>query len=193
MRKKETGSIYTWFVMTIIAWLSLAGLSDGIVDWRIWFEQGVMQHWRSVKEWVIAVLLWWVPFRVPSWLIDYFVLASLVIRTSPMPKWNENWRVGPAEIVEEFGYIPFIWKMEWAISHLFQRWPGVILVFIIWPVCLLFLLIEAIRGKAFAPEVETPPNQMRGRMFGWLSRILWCFISFVPVLFVVSTVLYEHG
>ncbi|WP_149774271.1 hypothetical protein [Ruegeria intermedia] len=179
--------------MTVLAWLGLAGLSDAIVEWQNWFEQGVMEHWRSVKEWTIAVLLWWMPFRVPSWLIDYSIISIIVVRTSPIPSWDENWHFGPEDALEEYGFIPFSWKIEWAMSQVFIRWPRRVFLFLTWPVAIPFLSIEAIRGKAFAPEIEIDPNDRRSEMVNWLSRIAWCFVSFIPFLFVCSNVLYAHG
>ncbi|WP_171633190.1 hypothetical protein [Ruegeria sp. HKCCD6119] len=179
--------------MTALAWLGLAGLSDGVVEWKSWFEQGVMQHWRSVKEWITAVLLWWVPFRVPSWLIDYLVIAMIVVRTSPVPRWKENWRFGPEDAQEKYGYIPFTWKLEWAMSQVFIRWPRLALLFFSWPILFPLMTVEAIRGRAFAPEVNVDPKERRSKVIGWYRRISWSFISFIPVLFVCSTMLYEHG
>jgi hypothetical protein len=177
----------------LLAWLGLAGLSDNIVEWQDWFEQGVMDHWRSVKEWTIAVLLWWLPFRVPSWAIDYFVISVIVLRASPMPRWNEGWVFGPPQAREHYGRIPFAWKLEWAMSHIIQRWPPRVLMFFTWPIALPLLSIEAILGRAFSKEVKIDAGQKRRAMARWLTRIAWCGISFIPVLFVCSTVLYEHG
>ena len=177
--------------------LGLAGLSDAIVDWQNWFEQGVMQHWRSVKAWVTAILLWWVPFRVPSWLIDYFVISAIVVRTSPAPKWNERWRFGPEDALEVYGYIPLTWKLEWLMSHMLtpQRLPATLVVFILWPLLLLVAIVEVVRGKSFAPEYaeKTTAIEKRRVTIAWLSRMGWAFVSFIPVLFVCSTVLYELG
>jgi hypothetical protein len=71
----------------ILAWLGLAGVSDAIVDWQLWFEHGIMSHWRSTKEWITAVLLWWLPFSLPSWTLDYFLLGGIVARAKPPRKW----------------------------------------------------------------------------------------------------------
>ena len=182
-----------WVIMTLLAWLGLAGLSDNIVEWLDWFEQGVMEHWRSVKEWTIAVLLWWLPFRVPSWAIDYLVISAIVLRASPTPRWNEGWDFGPSQAREYYGRIPFAWKLEWAMSHVIQRWPRAVLLFFSWPLFLPFGFIEAIRGRAFANEIEYDASQVRSAMVGWLTKIAWVGMSFVPVLFVCSTVLYKHG
>ncbi|WBL34039.1 hypothetical protein O5O51_04880 [Sinirhodobacter sp. HNIBRBA609] len=193
MAQEENTSPVRWLIMTALAWLGLAGLSDSIVVWQNWFEQGVMQHWNSTKEWIIAVLLWWVPFRVPSWLLDYLVISAIVIRSSPLPRWNENWRFGPEDAKQVYGFVPFRWKFEWAMSHVIFRWPKSLALSLLWPVAIPFLAVEAIRGKAFAPEIEFEPRDRRKVVSQWLNRIAWCFVSFIPVLFVCSTLLYEHG
>ena len=195
MATQSNKSLFSWIVVTMLAWLGLAGLSDAIVEWQTWFEQGLMQHWRSVKEWVIAILLWWVPFRVPSWLIDYFVVATIVVRTSESPKWNERWRFGPEDALEVYGYIPLTLKLEWLMSHTFtpHRLPAIAVFFIFWPFLLLLAMVEAIRGKAFAPEVKISASEKRRKTVAWFSRMAWCFVGFLPILFVCSTVLYQHG
>lgn len=193
MNNNENKSILGWLMVTMLAWLGLAGLSDAIVEWQRWFEQGIMQHWRSVKEWAIAVLLWWVPFRVPSWVLDYSIISVIVTRASPVPRWNEHWNFGPADARAEYGYIPFRWKLEWAMSQVFIRWPRIILVFLTWPLALPLLTVEAIRGRAFAPEVPFDRNDKRQAIVNWYKRIAWCFVSFIPILFACSTVLYTHG
>jgi len=179
----------------MLAWLGLAGLSDAIVDWQTWFEQGVMQHWRSLKEWITAILLWWVPFRIPSWLIDYLVIGTIILRTSGAPKWNENWRFGPEQALAKYGYIPLDWKLEWVMGHTFTllRLPAIVVNWVIWPLVIIGLSIEAIRGKAFSDEIKTTASEKRRFMVVWLTRIIWQFVSFIPVIFVCSTVLYQHG
>ncbi|MCL1629763.1 hypothetical protein M3N55_13580 [Roseibaca sp. V10] len=195
MNRRKNRSFFPGFVMIPLAWLGLAGMSDAIVTWQAWFDQGVMQHWRSVKEWLIAILLWWVPFQIPSWILDYFVIGAIVLRTSNAPRWNENWRVGPEQVQKMYGYIPLTWKLEWIMSHTvtLHRLPAIVLNFIFWPITILGLSIEAIRGEAFAQEIKVPASVRRREMIAWQSRIAWCFLSFIPFLFLFSTVLYEHG
>jgi hypothetical protein len=79
----------------------VAGFSDAIIEWQPWIEQGVMPHWRSVKEWRVAVLFWWVPVRIPTRLIDDFVLSTIVIRSAPQPRWKESWHFGPEDALKE--------------------------------------------------------------------------------------------
>lgn len=192
MNERKIG-VVRWLIMTLLAWLGLAGLSDAIVEWQDWFEQDVMEHWRFVKGWVITRLLWWVPFIVPSWFIDYLVISMIVVRTSPIPRWNEHWRFGPAEAMETYGYIPFTWKMEWVMSHVFMRFPRLVLLFLMWPIALSLLLIEVITGKTLATDLDLDLRKRRSAMVSWLIGIVWCFVSFIPVLFALSTVLYKHG
>lgn len=190
MNERKIG-VVGWLIMTLLAWLGLAGLSDAIVEWQDWFEQDVMEHWRFVKGWVITRLLWWMPFIVPSWFIDYLVISMIVVRTSPIPRWNEHWRFGPEEAMETYGYIPFTWKMEWVMSHVFMRFPRLVLLFLMWPIALPWLLIEVITGKMLATDIDL--RKRRSAMVIWLIGIAWCFVSFIPVLFALSTVLYKHG
>lgn len=191
----KNGSFFLWFVLTMLTWLGLAGLSDEIVEWQAWFEQGVMQHWRSIKEWVIAILFWWVPFRVPSWLIDYFVVGAIVFRAGGAVKWNENWRYGPERALAEYGYIPLHWRIEWLMSHTLtlSRFPAHVIFVFIWPLAFLMMIAEAIRGRAFSPKITASANEKRRHMIVWLTRIIWQFVGFIPVLFACSTVLYKLG
>ena len=173
--------------------LGLAGLSDSIIDWQVWFEQGVMNHWRSLKAWIIAVILWWVPFHVPSWFLDYSIISAVVTRSSPIPKWNEHWRYGPDEALRDYGRIPLHWKLEWLMSHFLLRSYKVVLLFLAWPIALPVLCIEAIRGSAFAKDIVMEKRERRVETSRWLTRILGYAAGFIPVLFVCSTILYEHG
>ena len=89
-KKQSVGAIV---IGTLLAWLGLAGLSDSILEWQTWFEQGIMQHWRSIKEWMIAVVLDWVPFNVKSWMIDYSTISAVVARShlkADIAAWKEQ-------------------------------------------------------------------------------------------------------
>ena len=72
----------TYALAIFLSWLGLAGIADNFVERRDWFEVGIMQHWRFFKGWLIYNVFWWLPFAVPSWVIDYFCIGVVVFRSS---------------------------------------------------------------------------------------------------------------
>ncbi len=66
--------------VTVLAWLGLAGLTDNMIEWQSWFEQGIMVHWRSIKAWFSAVVFGWFPWEIPDWFYDYVIIGGLYTR-----------------------------------------------------------------------------------------------------------------
>lgn len=113
-------------VATGLAWLGLAGLVDAWLEWQQWFEQGVMQHWRSVKVWIVAVLLDWVPFNIPLWIIDYSVVGMIVVRCAPYRALSRP-----------------PWPLKETLASFVRVGP---VVFLLWPVALYFILIRGLES-----------------------------------------------
>ena len=169
-------SPFAWIGLTLLAWLGLAGLADEFIEWQAWFEHGLMQHWRSVKEWSIAVLLDWVPFRVPGWFLDYALLGFIVMKSVlPFTELNAfvmTARRGEGVIVDDRGNpIDGFWGR---LSVLGSFWFVCILVALLWPIS----IWQVILGKGAAEERK---------------KLILNFVGFIPVLFVVSTLLYKFG
>ena len=174
-------------VVTALAWLGLAGLSDNIVEWQWWFEVGIMQHWRSVKEWVIAVLLDWVPFRVNPWMIDYVSIGSLTVggmMRSLLPS------------LDKFDKGKEFTKRQKATSMPFV----IAFFFIVWPINLVRALVgddnptNKDRAAAERGVEQACRKMLRFETTLSLRRSLFRgFVLFIPILFVCSNLLYEFG
>src|SRR5680860_651883 len=68
-------------ILIALSWLGLSGVADNIVEWRDWYEVGVIEHWRTVKTWIDENFLFWAPFRIPSWLFDFAIIGSVMLRS----------------------------------------------------------------------------------------------------------------
>lgn len=169
--------------MTALAWLGLAGLSDAIVEWQAWFEQGVMQHWRSIKQWMIAVIFFWVPISIPSWLIDYFVVGIMIRRSLPKIRW-----VGP---VPSGGSCEDIVVRNDIRLTLLLAHAGRFTCLMIWPLVIIHSIIMMVTD--FPWEKEEDRIIYRNNSWNVLTKLIWYLISFIPFLFVVSNLLYDFG
>jgi hypothetical protein len=176
-------------VTTGLAWLGLAGLTDNILEWQSWFEQGVMEHWRSIKEWVIAVLLDWVPFRVQSWMIDYLAISGVVARShlrTDMEAWREKGmsrkRLLFLTPIATAGYL-FLWPFS-VLSAVLNT-----------PHDLGWIRRDSQDldpGESLTPMQEqlrsSRPLLKRSR-----GELRLAVLGFIPVVFVSSTLLYRFG
>jgi len=59
------------FVLTIVG---LSGLANGIVEWREFFDYGLIKHYLELRSWAMGYL----PFRLPSWVGDYVTLGLAI-------------------------------------------------------------------------------------------------------------------
>ena len=171
----------TWVVLTGLSWLGLAGLFDAIVEWRDWFEFGIMEHWRSVKQWLIAVAFDWLPFRVRPWQIDYLVIGALMLRSIPKFIWTQ-----PAE----FRAIQpdRLLKTDLALSELLIAHPRKLVAAMFWPLVLLNTFATYLLD--YGPDVPKEHVEIwKARNRVLLLRMAWFGLSFIPILFVASNLL----
>jgi hypothetical protein len=146
------------------------------VEWVTWFEVGIMNHWRDVKDW----LLGWLPFFTPWWFIEYFILGSAYARAvsvSLLDQVREN-------LGEES------WKREWTEVTILQRTAWTMLSWFIsvltWPIFLTvlpFLLLPNSHRVWRVLENE----KLTKKYFTRISRLFFTsLLCFVPILFVLS-------
>ncbi|MEP1535136.1 MAG: hypothetical protein ABJX35_01605 [Hyphomicrobiales bacterium] len=74
--------IWQVVVAVLLSWIGLAGLTDGVVQWKEWFELGWMVHWRAIKAVLIEYAFFWLPFEVPTYLIDYLTIGAVTARAT---------------------------------------------------------------------------------------------------------------
>ncbi|MDA5094225.1 hypothetical protein O2N63_09000 [Aliiroseovarius sp. KMU-50] len=201
MPNMDSSSKLGFVITTLLAWLGLAGFIDAIIEWQNWFEQGVMEHWRSTKVWIATVLFWWFPIPIPSWAIDYCVIGGIVIRAKPPMKWAvpDGFNMSELKLSE---------RVHVFASRCLNNFPKDFAIFLLWPLYLLFVFVLliapkpnglAVKADFKLPNGDQPPDV-------WISqneiimvtrqvhfRLLWYFASFIPFLFVVSKLLYEFG
>jgi hypothetical protein len=179
MKKYEFKSWFIWLGALFLSWLGLAGLADNIVEWREWFDIGIMEHWRIVKLWLTETLLFWFPYSVPSWVVDYLLLGCVFIRPYLLnttqksaeragEKMREQ-KVASYTVTHQSG-IPFLWVIP---SLLF------------WPV-VLFDEIKDICFNHFS-GTKSPQSETLFKM------VLISVVSFVPVLFVATDLIGTLG
>lgn len=185
MSETKKSGLITTIVLTLLAWLGLAGVSDNWVEWQNWFEIGIMQHWRSVKEWLIAVVFDRMPFQVQPWMIDWVLVGSIVSRSfhTPMPS-------NPTGAELDWD----LW-LEWRIRQIFSR----VFVVLFWPLYLFAMLVVTEKNRReLIRDGKLKPRQYDHEIYAstyskWKLLLFWNFILFIPVLFVCSTWLYKFG
>ena len=187
--QRKRGLIVT-LVTTVLALLGLAGLFDAIVEWQNWFDQGVMQHWRSVKEWMSAVLFWWVPFHIPRWVYDYAVIGLMLARAAQY-HWQDGWSDRPPKLDARMSDTAK--RADLFISHYTRRFPIILFShLLLWPVMLAHAVIMVAMQY---PHADSQADWMRQRSLyrRYFVRAAYTLAAFIPVLFVCSTLLYELG
>lgn len=194
-----------WLITTFLAWLGLAGFVDGLVEWRYWFEQGVMVHWSSVKAWFAVVIFGWMPFEIPSRLIDYLTLGAV-------------YAYGVSDI--EFGPRAFVPRSPDGKLLLRKRLKGYLGAFtsatlgrlpiiILWPYLLVVMTITTLVAPSGDQQIMLPArillggrvlpahsinqDDLRRKNWEFLGKLLLTYLGFIPFLFLVSNVLYQFG
>ncbi|MGD9864519.1 MAG: hypothetical protein AB7S99_15040 [Pseudodonghicola sp.] len=173
-----------WYIFlggTAFSWLGLAGLSDNIVEWKEWFDIGVMEHWRIMKHWIAETVLFWVPFQFPDWFIDYLVLGGVFIRPYAL---NMNIRAANRvrEEMKEKNETRFV-------VHQHSNHPAIWIVgnFLVWPASLTILLIEYMRNYLSKQKIPEPQSHATVKL------IAWSVLSFIPILFVATDLITTFG
>lgn len=70
-----------WRIVAIILGaLAVPSMADGIVTYVEWFQQGFIEPIQRVKAFIRG-LLWWVPFTLPDFWIEYFWLGIVFLRS----------------------------------------------------------------------------------------------------------------
>jgi hypothetical protein len=172
MKKHEFKSWFVGLTALFLSWLGLAGLADNLVEWRDWFDVGIMEHWRTVKLWLTETVLFWFPYSVPSWVVDYLLLGCVFIR----PYLLNTTRKSADRAAEEM-------RERKVVSYTVTHQSGlpflwVITALLFWPVVLFDeikdFLSNRIRGFK-SPQSETI-----------FKIVITSIVSFVPILFVAT-------
>jgi hypothetical protein len=162
------------FIVTILAWLGLAGLSDNMIEWRDWFETGFMQHWRSIKYWLSYNLFAWIRIELPTWVFDWLLLGVIFTRSiivadttaRPLYKFKKKELAAVAVYVLCGPLTPVLYYFTYRIT------------------------LGLVRQSERQSELE--PALLRARNH-WLVVVCFSLLGFIPFVFVCSTLLYEFG
>lgn len=184
----------------VLSWIGLSGVADGLVEWKDWFEIGWMEHWRALKNYIILIVFSWLPFRVPSWTIDYFTLGLLTLRGvySGIIELKRQKNMQSRYILNPIILAVLFWPVFWAYcllsyigiikrnlrGHLYRLYRAQnykIYIFLLFPV----ILVLQIFGKSM---VAIYPARKQVSLF-----IIYSVLSFIPFLFVVSDIMYTFG
>lgn len=188
-----------------IAWLGLSGFADNIIEWKAWYEVGVMTHWRSFKDLVSETFLFWVPFSLPSWTIDYLILGIIFARSYWAAQSVSFREVASLGTTRDY-YIPsrltkgqskFRIYSQIKIHYYFTFILFFILIVPIWPLVLIFVSKSALEGEPSSPPIPTKDDivkdyiekmQEAGKPNNYST--LWLFLiaclSFIPLLFLLT-------
>jgi len=126
-------SISNWrnLIGLFFGWLGAAGLSDNIIEWKEWFEIGIMIHWRYVQGFLIDILLSITSIKFPEWSLDYIILSITFFRiTGLYSLLNFYWFHGAA--------------LAWSIILFPLQIFTSIFLFIGWPLFLLYLMAKSV-------------------------------------------------
>ncbi len=170
-------------IAILLSWLGLAGLADAFVEWKLWFEFGVMNHWRALQAWVLQ----YVPFSVPFWVLDYLMLGAIYNR-SLLLAISRNFakeHQGPSSAPKtRRGKV-----VEAILIGLFSLLIGLVL----WPLSLVSLCCMALWPNSFEiifggdSNSSTTQRSIDGLLAkDALRNLIFSIATFIPVLFVLT-------
>ncbi len=151
-----------------------------------------MEHWRSIKLWITDHLLFWFPFGIPSWLVDYYVIGLVFIRSMFSVAYSGAMQMRmlemerqPKSLLSNYAFYLFMFfnvliGIPLFILLLLSMWPWLLLVMIF----SLFLDDDAPVPHPYNVIVVSAPKK-KDQANG-LKMFLFSLLSFIPFLFVVT-------
>ncbi|MFG6524513.1 hypothetical protein [Sulfitobacter sp. M23508] len=181
MKKRDLKSWIVRLGAIFLSWLGLAGFSDNLVEWRDWFDVGVMEHWRAVKFWLTETFLFWIPFNVPSWVIDYCVLGCVFMRPYIL---HTTKRSGEsADELMRKQRLEQVKRGEKVTPYVVQHQSGIPVLWVFasllfWPVVLIGEIRDYISNSIRG--IESPQS------ITIFKITIISIVSFIPILFVAT-------
>jgi len=161
--------LWNWFgtVGGIIALSSMAETwASDIVGWKGFI--GVLIHsYQTAVHPIFKFLLGWLPFDVPTFLIDYLVIGLIVLSS-----------IYKARTIELRGAIA-----DWATPEYSQR-KGIlfsvlfvanIITIVIWPV-VVYMAVAVVFGGANENSDEYNPDINESQMLQWVGAVIFGFV-----------------
>lgn len=184
----------------VLSWIGLSGVADGLVEWQNWFNTGWMEHWRALKSYIALNVLYWLPFRVPLWTIDYLTLGLLTLRAvysgamELARQTNLQTRFLLSPLLLSILFWPVFWgycllsylgvvkrNLRGSLLEKYSQCEGVVCRFVLFPI----MMVLCVFAKSM---VAIYPARKQVSLF-----IIYSLLSFIPFLFVVSDVMYTFG
>lgn len=183
-------------ITTSLSWIGLSGLSDGIIEWRDWYEIGVMEHWRSVRTWISGNILFWLPFHIPNWIIDSVLVGNIVLKScvvavkmkiTPDEFENQNQRDESKQRTADWPHI----LNQIALVLLSLAFLPLVLIGwgIFWPIVLLIVVLNVIANTFKKKLPVTWRSEIiiaSGDPKDVLKSFSLTILLFVPFLFMVT-------
>lgn len=193
------------FITFALSCLGLSGISDNAVEWKTWYEFGIMQHWRSFKEFTYEALLFWVPFELPNWSIDYLLLGAIFARAYWSAQPNEFREVLALRTTKDYYVNPKLRRGESKLWVYFQLELRLILSFVLfllliaplWPLVLLLTMRSAFTGRNSNLELPLEDGDVKEYMlkmqragtpsdYSTLKLLMVICALFIPFLFLAT-------
>lgn len=180
---RPKGPVVPWYMIiigTLLSWLGLAGLADGIVDWREWFEIGIFNHYRAVQGWFIDSIHPYIQIKITAKSLDYFILATILFRSSIHALWDAP---------------DFQRKGERQYQSIKEKFYLVVILIIyaaFWPFIVTYMMIMMVVGpfiRGRDAEFDFTVSSIREVIKMFARKLL----LFIPVLFVISDIGYTFG
>lgn len=181
----------TFFQTSIViffGWLGLAGFADNVVEWKSWFEYGIMEHWRAVKTFIISNYFYWLEFKVADFFIDYVMLGVPIARSLVHSFYQMKMsQKDPKPIFRKI-----IFHSIWITFLSIIMWPFIFFYIIFRIATHPILIFLASRFEVFSDRGKEHSIEYN-ILLSCLLIIIYTLITFIPLLFVVSDLSYSTG
>tara|TARA_R110002020_G_scaffold293535_5_gene509208 strand:- start:140405 stop:140962 length:558 start_codon:yes stop_codon:yes gene_type:complete len=157
--------------------ITLSSLFEGIIKWYGIFANLISGYQERIYP-VFDLLLGWLPFKIPNWIIDYLVLGILIsgIAISLFIEiiWND--------ILEIMRDQPnYLWKY---IKETTRFFSGIyFFLIIVWPLGILFILYQ---GKETEKFYENKPKDNEYLMAIRANKRAYTLLIIIVILIIMN-------
>jgi len=166
-------------VSIVFTWLSVAGIADNIIEWKQWFEVGVMEHWRAVRQYIMS----WLPFEISKFWVDYLLIGLMFATVQHKDMYDNKYWIFDDDKPE-------------GVDHEIERYIFGIGFFI----CSILMWIIAIFANLLPRSKKSEDEYQEWLKYhkAWNERgvVIKFFLSiiiFLPVLFIASDLIRLSG
>lgn len=149
-----------------------------------------MIHWRDVKIWIIDNPLFWWPWVLPFWSVDYLVLGLVYTRSQTTAIFvlaREEAGSLNFSALRDLPYSSYLHVLRRLIIMFIPLFVGILIMVLIWPAILLAYAIEFYRGKGVLSEKKA------ALFYETVWQLCLSALWFLPILFFCSKLLEKLG